>query len=276
MVSQQQGQLPVNMQMIPLPPLIQPAITIYPTLLIYPTPTSYIQLPTHILQPPAGCKGFSEASERRQQAVSELLQQKTDSASSETRNGQDQPTGKKANKEAYRPKIILPSEKPGGSYKNSLMQYCLKLKIFETLNYAVHREGKGHVCIVKFGQQSVRGTVGETIKSAEQNAAFEALKMLGYFRWDIDCPPPIALPSPVNQTDGGVRRKRKTAAANLNDETMNAVPEGRSNMYEAPKRLKLVGDSKTVQRSNRVCWLCDNVGHQSRECPERFRSSRQE
>lgn len=78
------------------------------------------------------------------------------------------------------PTINLPHSGKFSSYKNSLQEYCQKLHL-PVPQYNSTRGSYGLMGCVKFASKSVSAAKAtDTVKEADQRAAFQALKQLGY------------------------------------------------------------------------------------------------
>ena len=80
--------------------------------------------------------------------------------------------------------IRLPGDNDFLTYKNSLVEHCQK-KSLGTPVYACKMTGNDYFGCVEFDTLMVRSNLGQaTPKEAEQAAAFEALRKLGYLSDD--------------------------------------------------------------------------------------------
>jgi len=78
------------------------------------------------------------------------------------------------------PSIKLPGLTGFASYKNSLQEYCQKLK-YAVPQYKSEKTPGGHFCTVTFGTNVVKGSQARgNPKDSEQQAAFESLIALEY------------------------------------------------------------------------------------------------
>jgi len=82
------------------------------------------------------------------------------------------------------PAIKLPGIPGFSSYKNTLQEYCQKLK-YPVPQYSSEKLGGGFVSTLNFGNTVLKGSQGRpTAKDADQQAAFEALIGLEYLPKD--------------------------------------------------------------------------------------------
>jgi len=82
--------------------------------------------------------------------------------------------------EEPKPKIYLPDDEKFSSYKNTLQEYCQKMK-WPVPVYKTAKERGGAVGMVTFNLNHVRSeVVSPSVKEAETRVAFDALQKLGY------------------------------------------------------------------------------------------------
>ncbi|XP_065676877.1 uncharacterized protein LOC100206939 isoform X2 [Hydra vulgaris] len=126
------------------------------------------------------------------------------------------------------PVIYLPGTNKFCSYKNSLQEYCQKSRL-PTPSYKVVLSGPGmHIGNVTFNNTLVHGTVAyRIIKEAENNAAFEALKQLGYLHENSIYIPIAGVKRPNDTQDPWYSKKPKTGLCSSFKSKLNELAQKR-------------------------------------------------